>query len=65
MNTINCINCWKERKVFTPDWITEDSPTQRVSSDLSTRQESVSHLAPMLSLDNTYNLIDLEDFDKE
>ncbi|MBK6573520.1 MAG: hypothetical protein IPG21_13785 [Saprospiraceae bacterium] len=47
-----------------PDWITEDSPTQRVSSDLSTRQESVSHLAPMLSLDNTYNLIDLEDFDK-
>ncbi len=47
-----------------PDWITEDSPTQRVSSDLSTKQESVSHLAPMLSLDNTYNLIDLEDFDK-
>jgi DNA ligase (NAD+) len=47
-----------------PDWITEDSPTQRVSSDLSTKQESVSHLTPMLSLDNTYNLTDLEDFDK-
>jgi len=47
-----------------PDWITNDSPTQRVSSDLKSSFDSVAHLSPMLSLDNTYNLEDLKEFDK-
>ncbi|HEX5624501.1 MAG TPA: DNA ligase (NAD(+)) LigA, partial [Saprospiraceae bacterium] len=45
------------------DWITPDSPTQRVSSDLAGEFESVQHLRPMLSLENSYNAEDLRDFD--
>ncbi len=48
-----------------PDWITPDSPTQRVSADLSSDFESVSHLTPMLSLGNSYNAEDLTDFDQQ
>ncbi len=47
-----------------PELITPDSPTQRVSSDISSHFEEVKHLAPMLSLDNTYNEEDLKDFDR-
>lgn len=47
-----------------PDWIRTDSPTQRVASDVSNTLETVTHLVPMLSLDNTYNLEDLQDFDQ-
>jgi len=47
-----------------PDRIKPDSPTQRVSSDLSSKFPTVPHLIPMLSLDNSYNLEDLEEFDK-
>lgn len=48
-----------------PQLITEDSPTQRVSSDLSTTFNTVSHLGPMLSLDNSYNEEDLVEFDRQ
>ncbi|MDQ3141154.1 MAG: NAD-dependent DNA ligase LigA [Bacteroidota bacterium] len=47
-----------------PDWLTEDSPTQRVSSDLGKQNKSVAHLDAMLSLDNTYTIQDLQDFDQ-
>jgi len=47
-----------------PNKVKSDSPTQRVSSDLSNKFPTVPHLVPMLSLDNSYNLEDLEDFDK-
>jgi len=47
-----------------PDQVQSNSPTQRVSSDLSSKFPTVPHLVPMLSLDNSYNLEDLEDFDK-
>lgn len=46
-----------------PDWQTSDSPTQRVSSDLVDQFQSVEHLNPMLSLENSYNADDLQDFD--
>ena len=42
-----------------PDLITPDSPTQRVSNDLTETFDSVAHLTPMLSLGNSYNLEDL------
>ena len=47
-----------------PNLITPDSPTQRVSSDLTGDLPPVEHLVPMLSLDNSYNADDLNDFDE-
>ncbi len=47
-----------------PEQVTADSPTQRVAIGLSEKFPSVSHLVPMLSLDNTYNAEDLKDWDK-
>lgn len=42
-----------------------DSPSQRVSSDLTSDFPSVIHLNPMLSLANSYNEDDLQDFDRQ
>jgi DNA ligase (NAD+) len=47
-----------------PEWITETSPTQRVKDPLSKGFQQASHTVPMLSLDNTYNEEELEDFIK-
>jgi DNA ligase (NAD+) len=43
---------------------TSDSPTQRVAKELTSSFPTVSHLVPMLSLDNSYNAGDLIDFDR-
>jgi len=48
-----------------PNLITNDSPTQRVASDITTNFTSVNHLSPMLSLGNSYNADDLRDFDTQ
>lgn len=48
-----------------PELITPDSPTQRVSTDLTSDFSSVEHLAPMLSLANSYNGDDLIEFDAQ
>ena len=48
-----------------PTWITMDSPTQRVSNDLSEGLDTVTHLRPMLSLANSYDESDLVDFDTQ
>jgi DNA ligase (NAD+) len=47
-----------------PEQVTTDSPTQRVAQGLSEKFPTVSHLVPMLSLDNTYNAEDLADWDR-
>lgn len=47
-----------------PELVTPDSPTQRVALGLSEKFPPVSHLVPMLSLDNTYNAEDLLGWDK-
>ncbi len=47
-----------------PELIAPDSPTQRVSSDLTEEFATVEHLIPMLSLDNSYDADDLKDFDE-
>ena len=47
-----------------PPLIVPDSPTQRVSNDLTSDFTSVEHLEPMLSLANSYNAEDLKDFDQ-
>lgn len=48
-----------------PDLITPDSPTQRVGKDLTGNFAQVAHLTPMLSLDNSYDADDLNDFDEQ
>ena len=48
-----------------PEWILADSPSQRVSSDLTSEFRTVPHIVPMLSLDNSYNEADLNKFDEQ
>lgn len=48
-----------------PSLITPDSPSQRVGSSLNQGFETTQHLVPMLSLDNSYNAEDLQDFDRK
>ena len=57
-------NLLKQIEEQNPNLVSSDSPTQRVSSDISSTSASVEHMSPMLSLDNTYNIEDLIDFDK-
>jgi DNA ligase (NAD+) len=42
------------------DWVTEDSPTQRVGAPISERFEKVPHPAPILSLSNAFNKEDIK-----
>jgi len=45
-----------------PDLVTPDSPTQRVGGKPLKAFEQVSHLVPMLSLDNTYSEEEVKNF---
>lgn len=45
-----------------PDLKLAHSPTQRVAYGISEKLETVQHLVPMLSLDNSYNEEDLKDW---
>ena len=45
--------------------ITADSPSQRVGNSLNNSFQTVAHLVPMLSLENSYNADDLFDFDRK
>jgi len=47
-----------------PELKAQDSPTQRVGSDLSNDFPTVIHDIPMLSLSNSYDENDLDEFDK-
>jgi DNA ligase (NAD+) len=46
-----------------PEFITENSPTRRIGSDVTIEFEQYEHRYPMLSLGNTYNEEELRDFD--
>lgn len=48
-----------------PELITKDSPSQRVGNSLNNNFETLPHLVPMLSLENSYNAEDLNDFDRK
>ncbi len=48
-----------------PEFITKDSPTQRVGSGLIKDFPKTQHLVPMLSLENSYNDEDLQDWDRK
>jgi DNA ligase (NAD+) len=45
-----------------PELVTPDSPTQRVGGEAATGFEPVTHLVPMLSLDNAISAADLQEF---
>lgn len=47
-----------------PELSSPDSPTQRVGSDISNQFPTVIHDSPMLSLSNSYNEADLDEFDR-
>jgi len=47
-----------------PNLVSPDSPTQRVARGLTEDFKQVSHLVSMLSLENSYNADDVNDFDK-
>src|SRR3990170_5157578 len=48
-----------------PDLITPNSPTQRIATVLTKSFNTVQHLVPMLSLENSYNAEDLLDWDRK
>lgn len=48
-----------------PSLIKADSPTQRVAKGLTKEFPTVQHLVPMLSLENSYDADDLNDFDRK
>ncbi|KUO58403.1 MAG: aromatic ring-opening dioxygenase LigA [Gracilibacter sp. BRH_c7a] len=47
-----------------PEWITIDSPSQRVGGVVTSQFPKVRHLEPLLSLDNAFDANDLRDFDR-
>src|SRR5215475_9361571 len=47
-----------------PELVTPDSPTQRVSGRPIESFDKAAHTRPMLSLDNTYSIDELRDWDK-
>jgi DNA ligase (NAD+) len=47
-----------------PEWVTPDSPTQRVGGQPIDGFVTVRHREPMLSIDNTYSADELREFDR-
>ena len=45
-----------------PDWITKDSPTQRVSGSALEKFSPLPHLSPMLSLENVFNWEEMQNY---
>src|ERR1019366_3524093 len=54
----------KELELQHPDLVTPDSPTHRVGGSPASELPKVRHSARMMSLDNTYSVDDLRDFDR-
>ncbi len=52
-------------EIENPNLIIPDSPTQRISVDITGELDTVPHYSPMLSLENSYNKEDIIDFDKQ
>src|SRR5262245_38568440 len=52
----------RELEAAHPDWVTADSPSQRVNESLTSGFKTVVHAVPMLSLANVYSIEELRDF---
>lgn len=55
----------KQLETANPDKVSADSPTQRVAQGLTKAFPTVQHLVPMLSLENSYDADDLNDWDRK
>lgn len=47
-----------------PEFLTETSPSQRVGGTITKSFENIAHKFPMLSLSNTYNEVEIQEFDE-
>jgi len=47
-----------------PEFITTDSPTQKVGGEVLKEFKTVGHMVPMLSMDNTYSSEEIMEFDE-
>jgi DNA ligase (NAD+) len=56
------MNRLKEIEAENPELVTPDSPTQRISDAPVAHLEEHEHKVPMLSIDNSYDLADLEKY---
>lgn len=54
----------KELEEAHPSLVTKDSPTQKVAESTGKHFKTLPHRVPMLSLDNTYSLEELQEFDE-
>ncbi|MFY0640174.1 MAG: NAD-dependent DNA ligase LigA [Bermanella sp.] len=54
----------KEIETSHPEFLTSDSPTQRVGAAPLSHFEQVTHEVPMLSLDNAFDAQDMRDFNR-
>ena len=50
-------------EILYPEFISKESPTQRVGGDITKDFQQIAHTSPMLSLGNTYSISEIEDFD--
>jgi DNA ligase (NAD+) len=58
----NLLKELEELELQFPELIDRNTPTKRVGSDLDCSFEKVKHLIPMLSISNTYNKNEMQDF---
>jgi DNA ligase (NAD+) len=54
----------EELETAHPEWITPDSPTQRVGAQPISKFKTVAHSIPMLSLENGFSLDEVLEFDR-
>ncbi len=57
-----CMRALQHLELAHPDYITQDSPTQRVGAAIATELKPIAHLKPMLSLANVFTAEELENF---
>ena len=55
----------KKTEQYNPLLVTPDSPTQRVGPGITKQFNTVQHLVPMLSLENSYDAEDLIEWDRK
>ena len=53
----------KDIETIKPELTSPDSPTQRIAKNLNESFQEIDHIVPMLSLENSYDAKDLNDWD--
>lgn len=54
----------RDLEALYPEFLTSDSPTQRVGAEVAEQFETVQHEVPMLSLDNAFDETEMQAFNK-